>query len=61
MQGLSLVPVLGQESRKRHLPRKAGLVPEEELSDSQARGLREDNKQTIGDGSQKERVNKYIN
>lgn len=55
------MPVLGQESRKRHLPRKAGLVPEEELSDSQARGLREDNKQTIGDGSQKERVNKYIN
>lgn len=54
------MPVLRQESRKRNLPRKAGLVPGEELSDSQARGLRED-KQTTGDGSQKETVNKYIN
>lgn len=55
------MPVLRQESRKRNLPRKAGLVPGEELSDSQARGLREDNKQTTGDGSQKETINKYIN
>ena len=37
------MPVIQQESRKRDLPRKAGLVPGEELSDSQARGLREDN------------------
>ena len=52
MQGLGLVPVIQQESRKRDLPRKAGLVPGEELTPKQGDSERTRSRQ-LGMGHRK--------